>query len=574
MGGFVILFGFLFILSFGLNYGNITLMFKRFFLIFIGLIIIPFSSIFAASESKTFFIDPKYDISSRKTISAQLIKTTPRINFYIDSEWLKNQSYDINQINNLFAQLNLDFGINIYPKITNIYGVPPKWQNTNWQLTIVFHSLKSGYGGYTQVEDLYNQTSSSNSNKGDIIFLNTQILKSPYYLLSSHFAHEFTHLLSLNIKLNKYGVLDDTWLEEMRAELSEIITQDIQNNFNQSILKQRLTDFILTNNFDFTRWQNTSRDYAAINILGQYLKEKYGDKILKDSLNSPYTGINSINYALKQNGYNITFKDIVKNWMIASVINDCSVNTLYCFQNPYFNRVQIDGETYYIPLKFNSEIRATQYISDLSGNWLRFVGGMDVLHFKFTIPDNTPITEIPYVIIKANGLKSVGFLDFSSKNINDVYLDNSQNNIEAVIFMPFITLGIEGIYSYNFSIESFPLTKEVEEQIIKQLQARIEELKRQIAQLQMQRALQITYQSSSSCSLFTNDLYYGMNSNEVKCLQQFLANLGSDIYPEKLITGYYGPLTTAAVKRYQAKYNLPQTGYFGPLTRAKANQEL
>jgi len=91
----------------------------------------------------------------------------------------------------------------------------------------------------------------------------------------------------------------------------------------------------------------------------------------------------------------------------------------------------------------------------------------------------------------------------------------------------------------------------------------------------LQLAFQKTNQTNQSCSLvFSQDLYYGLTSSEVKCLQQFLANLGSNIYPEKLITGYYGPLTMAAVKRYQALKGIITTGYFGPLTRAKVNQEL
>ena len=65
-----------------------------------------------------------------------------------------------------------------------------------------------------------------------------------------------------------------------------------------------------------------------------------------------------------------------------------------------------------------------------------------------------------------------------------------------------------------------------------------------------------------------SDLDFGMQSNEVAQLQAYLAS-DSSLYPEGLITGYFGPATQRAVKRFQAKYGLPQVGRVGPLTRAK-----
>lgn len=68
----------------------------------------------------------------------------------------------------------------------------------------------------------------------------------------------------------------------------------------------------------------------------------------------------------------------------------------------------------------------------------------------------------------------------------------------------------------------------------------------------------------------------GDSSSSVSALQTFLA-ADSSIYPEGLITGYYGSLTIAAVQRYQCKYGIvcqgtpSTTGYgrVGPVTAAK-----
>ena len=82
-----------------------------------------------------------------------------------------------------------------------------------------------------------------------------------------------------------------------------------------------------------------------------------------------------------------------------------------------------------------------------------------------------------------------------------------------------------------------------------------------------------------SISIFTKLLYYGMKDEQVRKLQEFLSQ-DKDIYPEGLITGYYGSLTQKAVQRFQNKYNIvssgtPQTtgyGLAGPRTREKLNE--
>lgn len=70
---------------------------------------------------------------------------------------------------------------------------------------------------------------------------------------------------------------------------------------------------------------------------------------------------------------------------------------------------------------------------------------------------------------------------------------------------------------------------------------------------------------------FSQELDFGMQSDDVKRLQEYLAK-DPELYPEGLTTGYYGPLTTAAVRRFQAKYGIAQVGRVGPQTLAKLNE--
>lgn len=76
---------------------------------------------------------------------------------------------------------------------------------------------------------------------------------------------------------------------------------------------------------------------------------------------------------------------------------------------------------------------------------------------------------------------------------------------------------------------------------------------------------------ASGAKPFATPLYRGKKGEEIRRLQAYLST-GGIIYPEKLITGYFGPLTEAAVKRFQKKYRIPMVGVVGPLTRAELNK--
>lgn len=74
---------------------------------------------------------------------------------------------------------------------------------------------------------------------------------------------------------------------------------------------------------------------------------------------------------------------------------------------------------------------------------------------------------------------------------------------------------------------------------------------------------------------FNTDLKLGMRGTEVTALQKALLltkDFYGDFYGDYLDTGYFGKVTLASVKRFQAKYGIPTTGYVGKLTRGKLNE--
>ena len=114
------------------------------------------------------------------------------------------------------------------------------------------------------------------------------------------------------------------------------------------------------------------------------------------------------------------------------------------------------------------------------------------------------------------------------------------------------------------------------------LRAQIEDLLRRVEVLQQRIAAvgggspvstSVAPSSGFTCPRVGVTLRRGSTGEDVTRLQQFLA-LDPSIYPEGLVTGYFGTLTEAAVARWQTRHNIvssgsPETtgyGQYGPRT--------
>lgn len=81
----------------------------------------------------------------------------------------------------------------------------------------------------------------------------------------------------------------------------------------------------------------------------------------------------------------------------------------------------------------------------------------------------------------------------------------------------------------------------------------------------------ISATSAPSVGAFKSFLELGMRSSEVKALQDKLKALGH-FDPKIDSTGYFGPVTFDAVKKFQKANGLAQVGFVGPGTRAALNK--
>ncbi len=136
-------------------------------------------------------------------------------------------------------------------------------------------------------------------------------------------------------------------------------------------------------------------------------------------------------------------------------------------------------------------------------------------------------------------------------------------------------IGLSFLVSFNF-VQVQAATTTLDSEVLAQtLRQQIAELLEQISNLQTE-ILQLQGQvekTEQQIEKFTKSLRRGIKDRDVERLQEFLAQY-PDIYPEGLVTGYFGPLTERAVQRFQKKNGIDTVGVVGPQTRAKINEIL
>ncbi len=524
-------------------------------------------------QQTTFFVESKYDASQREQITAVLRYVGPKLYFYTDKSWWDALSEESRlKANNAFTTLSAEFENKIYPTLTAVFG--QEWRpgiDNDERITILLHPMLEGAGGYFSSGDEYDVLQYPRSNKREMVYLNSSLIDKADAKI--FLAHEFTHLLEFNQKERLFGVQDEIWLNEARAEYSSTLA-GYDAVYETSNLRRRISNFLENPNDSLTEWQGKSGDYGALTLFTHYLVDHYGIRALTDSLKMRKTGVDSLNEALKQAGSKENFSQVFTNWMIAIFLNDCSYGTKYCYLNPILQNFHIVPLTHFLPLVGESNLSMIYRTSAWAGNWYKIIGGREVLKLEF-IDGGAPF-KVSYIVEDFQSKFTINFLALDQSGKGTIYVPDFGTKNKALMILPSVQTSVEDqegkAYQFAFSASTVSQTPDQEAILINQLLEQITALKAEISRIQLQI---LQRQNGLNCTSFQRDLSYGLsNSSEVKCLQEFLKSKGQGIYPEGIVSGNYFSLTVLAVKRYQASKGISQTGYFGPLTRGAANLDI
>ena len=539
-------------------------------------------------ENANFNIDPSYDISGRTQLTASLIKIAPKLYLYIDKTWWDSQdSLKQNEILNILDSLSLEFENKIYPILTRTFG--SEWNpgiDGDSRITVLLQPMIKEAGGYFNSGDEYPRAQYPNSNQREMIYLNVEHLNSP--ILKSLLAHEFTHLITFNQKERTYGVSEEIWLNEARSEYAPALLgyDDIYEGSN---LQRRVRNFLDRPTDSLTEWQGKFYDYGVLNIFTRYLVDIYGVEILTDSLKMKKTGIESLNAVLSKKSYIEDFSQIFVNWTIAILMNDCSVGLKYCYRSPNLTNFRIMPTVNFLPFSDQSTLSVISETKQWAGSWQKFIGGKGNLKLEFSGSPEINF-KVPYIVEDSEGNYSISFLQLDQNQKGEISISDWGTENTALIIIPSAETKLSNFsnqelsYQFSWKVSTQNQTAKENLELIKKLLAQIEELKKQIAEVQAKINAILASRGQVSCQKFENNLYYGMMENsEVRCLQEFLKIQGPEVYPEGLVTGNFLSLTQQALIRFQEKYAseilIPLglqkgTGYVGPATRTKINQLL
>jgi hypothetical protein len=565
---------------------------KIIFLGFIFLLLPVFVFADELGQETTFFVDSDFDALAREQASSTLRAISGSAYFYIDNSWWdKLNQEELEQVNAALQNLAREFETKIYPKLTKTFG--SEWNpgiDKDTRITILIHSMKKTAGGYFSAADQYPRLQVSISNEREIVYLNSEYINN--VLAKSFLAHELIHLITFNQKDKKFGISEEIWLNEARAEYAPTLLgyNDVYENSN---LQMRVRDFREIPNDSLTEWKNSKDDYGALNLFIHYLVEHYGTDILADSLYCSKIGIESINYALSKNGFDQNFARIFTDWTIAVYLNDCGVSEKYCYLNPNLKNLRVTPQINFLPIIGKSSLFVNQTTKNWAGNWYKFVGGNKVLKLEF-IGNPKATFKIPYIVQDIENNYSIDFLEFDSEQKAIIYVLDFHTKNTSLTIIPSVQKQVsdsaeDEFYSFSWVVSTVDRTPEQKEELIQNLLTQIEILKAEIAKIRAKINIILAQKQTKkidACAFLPtklkNNLYHGIeNNSEVCLLQQLLKEQGKDIYSEGLVTGYFGPLTLAAVIRFQERYfteileplGLKKgTGYVGPSTRAKLNK--
>ena len=567
---------------------------KFFFSLLVFLFILLLGSAFALdakaqAESRTFFIESSYDVFGRKEVEAELAREDERLYFFVEKTWWEERSpQEQNDLRIALFELGQEFKNHIYPVLTSTFGSEPKpGIDKDEKITILFHQMTSDAGGYFRSDDVYEKLQSPGSNEREMIYLNSSYIEKPE--AKSFLAHEFTHLITINQKDLLRRVSEDVWLNEARAEYAPTLL-GYDDTYEGSNLERRVRDFLSKPTDSLTEWLDRREDYGVVNMFVQYLVDHYGKDILVDSLRSSQVGSASLNEALLDNGFQEDFSQVFKNWTIATLMNECQLGEKYCYKNKNLSSLRITPTSYFIP-GGNSVFSAYHTTPHWAANWHRFMGGEQDFDLEFEGTKAVDF-EVPYVLCDSNQKCQVRTLVLNNDQRGAIALSDFAGTYSSLTILPFLqgkTSGFEGrddtfLFSWTVTVQR-DQGEDRGEELVRQLLARVAELQEQVRQLQAQLALLRGRESASvvSCAAFETNLSFGAQGEEVRCLQEFLASQGEEVYPEGLVTGNFFALTKQAVIRFQEKYGAEilapigeqrGTGYVGQMTRNKINQLL
>jgi len=270
----------------------------------------------------------------------------------------------------------------IYQTDIDNFGAPPD-VDSDAKIIIMILDIKDQYtntgsggfiGGYFTS---LNQFSLPQSNLAEMVYIDADPvpLTNPAGLqfALSTLAHEFQHLIHFN-----YDTNESKFINEGCSLAAEVIC-------GYPIYTQ--TDYVSDTNVNLLFWQNEISDYSRAARFMTYVRDQVGAGIFKPLVQNTQNDVFGLDAALQSIGTPLRFNEIFRNFVIANILDDKTVNPAYGYTYPNLPKAQ--GR-----LLANPNVATTgSTVQVLAAEYLSFKFGAN-LRARFTVTN-------PSIVIKA-----------------------------------------------------------------------------------------------------------------------------------------------------------------------------
>ncbi len=436
------------------------------FLLILGGIFVFSANVQAAAlnEQINFFIDSTYDQYSRERVPATLRTIGDFIYIYVENDYYNElTATEKNDLKSKLRTLADEFDTVIYPKERAVFG--SEWTpgiDNDVRITLLVTQLVSNAGGYINTHDEFPREKISTSNEREMIYLNSKAINHP--LNKSYLAHEFQHLISFYQKNVLHNIEEEVWLNEARSEYAPTLC-GYDDVYPGSYLADRVDTFLDSPTDSLTEWRNRSADYGAVSLFIHYLVDHYGEEILTRMVLSSRVGIESVNIALAELGYQDNFDNVFADWAVANYLNDCQVSpkNTYCYLNNNLThqRIHTDYTSSYSGFP-DLMVARSSAVKDWSPRWYQFRQGSvvatekDTLRLEFAGSYQRGDFNVAYIVIE-DDKTMVYFMGLDEYQQATVNIPNFTSRNKTVVLIP-INQYKRKSFGSNDSLSTFTFT--------------------------------------------------------------------------------------------------------------------
>ena len=225
--------------------------------------------------------------------------------------WVFEQGYEPDPAD--IKEVADNFETDVWPAVTNVFGMPLTPGIDGDDRMVVFTSvLRTGVAGYFSAADSYPREIRPHSNQREALYMsaNRVDLTSTEYL--SVIAHELQHATHFATDSS-----EDSWVNEGLSEVAAEIA-----GFARSAAGQ----FVRAPATSLTAWAQditvSAANYGAANLFFAFVASHYGgNDILAAIAQNQEDGIDSIDSALAEQGFDVTANDVYADWLVANYLS-------------------------------------------------------------------------------------------------------------------------------------------------------------------------------------------------------------------------------------------------------------